>query len=757
MDKIRIWRQKKYWIVAGVTGLLSLCCVIGLLLPKRVYEWEGSREFPVGAAIADSVIYSHIALRPGVYTVQLDYETDVDAGNFCTVVDGTVYPGGLLTNGTSLFAGLGRTNFQIWLFEPADNLQVCVDYAGQGSLRTGNLAICETGQLWSMLLAIVLCAGILGLVILYVWEYDRIYGIPKEKKTVFFWGAVIALLASLPYLEGNHFWGIDWPYHLQRIEGVKDGILGGQFPVRISPEWVYGYGYADGVMYCNALLLFPAVLRLLGFTVLTSYLLYGIVLNIATVWISYYCFSKMFGNLYIGLACSALYTLSIFRIYKLVITSAVGEGSAVTFMPLVLYGYFRVFTENPKEKSFRTAWIPLAFGYAGLVQTHMLTCEITVFLTVLVCLVLIRKIMCREIFLELCKGAAVAVALSLWFIVPFLDYYLRENLLVRNWAGRKIQSVGLYPAQLAFHFWKIGNNSVGNYRGMQYSYPMGIGLVLVVGFAVFSILWLSGQWRGKGPIGSVGKVSAVLGGLLMLMSLEAFPWDRIQALGGAMETLVGSLEFPHRFLGWGTVFLVCVCGCCLWLGAEQGNRWGYYIGVVTVLVGITTSSMYLLDFVGESSAKIQVYNREGMGTAGVSDGEYFVEGTDLGRITYRPPSMNPETSLLTYKKQYLHVSMTCYNAGEGEGYVELPILYYTGYRAYAEQTGERLSVVKGDNNCLRVVIPPRFSGTVEVKFVPPIHWRFSEAVSYASWLGMAAMGFVFWRHRGAKRERGGIG
>ena len=129
---------------------------------------------------------------------------------------------------------------------------------------------------------------------------------------------------------------------------------------------------------------------MVGFTITAGYNIYCIGLNIATAWISYYCFSRMFGKRHIGIVCSGLYTLSIFRIYKLTITGATGEGSAVTFIPLVIYGLYRIFTEDPKEKRYKTAWIPVMLGYAGLMQTHVLTCEITAFVTSLFCLVFMR-------------------------------------------------------------------------------------------------------------------------------------------------------------------------------------------------------------------------------------------------------------------------------------------------------------------------------------------------------------------------------
>lgn len=168
-----------------------------------------------------------------------------------------------------------------------------------------------------------------------------------------------------------------------------------------------------------------------------------------------------------------------------------------------------------------------------------------------------------------------------------------------------------------------------------------------------------------------------------------------------------------------------------------------------MLAGITTSSMYLLDFVGESDSKIRVYNKEGMGFAYVSDGEYLVQGTDINLLTFGGPKTGGEIEISAYEKEYLHVTFRCSNTGGEDGYVDLPLLGYTGYRAYAEGSGERLEVGMGDNNVVRVVIPAHFEDGVEVGFVPPLHWRAGEAVSVLFWLGMAAGALVSLRKRRA--------
>lgn len=716
-------------------------------MPCREYHFEGEYGFEQGVSTQNTVVYENIALSPGVYQVLLDYETDTDVAALCNVADGTVFTGALLSNGEHLYSGLEKTGYTMWLYESTENLQVVISYGGNGSLSVGDLTIVETKGLWTMILAIVLFLGIAGYMLMIFAYYDRTYTVSQEKKHVIFWIAVISLIASVPYLCGYTITGADLTYHLHRIEGVKDSLLGGQFPVRLEPRWVYDHGYANAIFYCNSLLYLPAVLRLLGFTISSSYNIYCILLNIVTAWIAYYCFGKIFGKRNIGLICSALYTLSINRTYKLVVTSAVGEGSAVTFIPLVFYGLYRIFTENPKEKTYRTAWIPVMFGFAGLMQTHVLTCEITAFVTIFFCLIHIRKVFQWNTFLELAKGAVSAALVSLWFLVPFLDYYATQNVHIKYVSARTIQDRGLYFAQLAFHFWATGENTPLGDNGMYHSHPVGIGLVLIVALAVFLILWFSGAFQKISEnCVRFSKVTAILGSLLLYMSMNVFPWDRIQSISPVTAALVSSLQFPNRFLGWGSVCLVMVFGCCLWYFEKRDIRF-YWVMAAVALIGVTTSDMYLLDQVNANQDYFELYSEEGMGFGYISGAEYLIQGTDQRKLTFADAVAGDGVEIYDYDKFYLRVLFDCVNDTDQDSYVDLPLLLYKGYQAVDIGTGQKMQVTAGDNQEVRVLIPAHYEGNVRVHFVSPPYWRISEIVSLVTVAVMVMSGWKTRRRR----------
>jgi hypothetical protein len=700
-----------------------MICLMHMLQPKKVYTYDAS-----GLSAGDMSM-KEISLPPGVYRVELLYHTESDGRIRTTLRDGSVFTGGLLTNGEFLYSGRDRTGFLVWLFESTDTLEIFIENFEGHMLQTQTLTFYETYQLFSMLLTILLFVCLLLFGVMYFRYVEQTRGISRSKKQVIFALFVITFAASLPYLLGVSLSGADLTYHLHRIDGVAHGLRSGQFPVRIFPQWPHDYGYADGIMYCNALLLVPAILRLLGFPITASYNLFGMFISLGTTWIAYHCFSRIYKSAAVGVICSALYTLSAFRLYTLLIPSRLGEGTAMMFMPLILYGFYRVFSEDPHSQSYATAWLPLTFGYAGLIQTHVLTCEITVLLTLITCLVFVKKIFCLKIFLALAKGALGALAISLWFLVPFIDYFFSENLLIRHVTGRTIQGKGLDVTQLIFHWWRTG------YNGTQSTEPISMGWILILGFLAFGVFWAFGKWKaGSRSVIVMGKYCFLLGGLLMLFSLINFPWDRIQNIGSITDTLVGSLQYPYRFLGWGTLCLTAVFGCGLSFFQKNGLIRYYYTGVLLALIGLATYSVYYLDDINRNHNRNVLYNEEGMGMGYLAGAEYLVEGTDAAQLVYKAPETSSNVDLQFYENNYQQIQFSCLNDSEKEGYVSLPILLYTGYIAYDQHTNLELPIISGDNHTICVVIPPDFSGTVRVRFVPPGYWRVSEIISYMGWL-----------------------
>lgn len=721
--------RKSFMIVAAVTFLLALACIVRIFVPNRVYTFEGEGSYFADQGGEGSLkIFENISLSPGVYHIKLDYDIDTDYTSFCTVEDNYVYPGALLVNHDILYANRTSTDFVMWLFESTDTLAVTVSKDVSDTLRTGNLTIVETNGLWTMLFTLVLFFGtcVMGCILFSV--YQKEYGVSVRAKSVFFFLAVITLLSSTPFLLEGVQPGADLVYHYHRIEAVGAGLTGGQFPVRIAPRWLYGQGYADPIFYCNLLLVFPAILRLLGFPLNASYQIFAVCINALMAWIAYYSYSRILQNYKIGLCCSCLYTLSAVHSYKLAFIGALGEGTAHIFMPLVLLGLYETFSTSDRETPKPKAWIHLALGYAGLFQTHILSTEITIILTFAFCLAYLRSVFQKSVFFTLLKGALGAVAISLWFLVPFVDYYLTQNVRIKNVFARTIQNnraadIGHF-LQL-FEKVPVEDLTVGD--GMYNSEPYGGSLILAAGLVFFLLLWYSGRLREKSPLLKFLKVSAILSVILALFSLHIFPWDWLQALHPAAAPFISSLQFPTRLLSWLTCLLIVLIGYLFINRRLYFGNAGNYLLAGSMLLAVLSSG-YLLENIN-SVDHFKVYSEEGLGFGYLSGAEYLIWGTNDALLTFDKPHPSDTVSVANYTNEMLHITARCTNTGQEQGYVDMPLLLYKGYRAYDTDTGEELEIIYNPNNQLRVLLPASFSGNIDISFVSPLYWRMAEIAS----------------------------
>lgn len=135
----------------------------------------------------------------------------------------------------------------------------------------------------------------------------------------------IGVFACLPLGLGYLTYGHDLSIHLSRIEGLKAGLLAGQFPVRMDPAIINEKGYPFSLMYSDVFLCPAAVLRILGFSLQTSYKVYVVSITAATVGITFYALRKMFRSDCAALLGTALYTLSFYRLTNVFVRAAVGE------------------------------------------------------------------------------------------------------------------------------------------------------------------------------------------------------------------------------------------------------------------------------------------------------------------------------------------------------------------------------------------------------------------------------------------------
>ncbi|MBR1622653.1 MAG: hypothetical protein IJ675_01905, partial [Pseudobutyrivibrio sp.] len=211
----------------------------------------------------------------------------------------------------------------------------------------------------------------------------------RENATVAIMLLMIVFIASLPAFMNGVYNGFDLWFHMGRIESIATELSNGQFPVRYETASWYGNGYISTTMYGNIFLYIPALLHLLGLATYKCYNIYLILNNLIGTCIAMYSFTRLFGDKRWGLLATEAYMLAGYYISNIYVRAALGEYTATIFIPLVVYGMYRILYENI-DKGIIAKLMPLVLGVTGLIQTHILTTYMVAMMTFVFLIVFIK-------------------------------------------------------------------------------------------------------------------------------------------------------------------------------------------------------------------------------------------------------------------------------------------------------------------------------------------------------------------------------
>ena len=709
--------------------------------------WNNSEDFvpPKDKAMTFSTTGS--AVRSGAYEVTVQYFS-------CQTPDEPTF-NALHSAGSLSFASAGNPSAihadavilddchrtvttRLWVGYGAKmrNLTATLTY-GEGQLYLYGITLTEQPiYRATRLVGFVLLAALLDLALLLLFACgDENAPARRRKYAVPLVLAGIALLASLPLFSNYLYFGHDLDYHLQRITAMAAELSYGQFPVRLTTDSLNGYGYANPLCYCELFLTLPALLYNAWLPLRTCYQVYIFAVTLATAAIAYYSFGTITASRKLGLLGAGLYTLSCYRMVCIYVRAAVGEYTAIAFLPLILAGLYNIYTT---EKPRFAQWAPMAFGMAALVQCHLLSCELIALLLVVFCLLRLRETLRPARLLAWLKAALLALALSAWYFFPFLISTREINLMVNGPLIGKIQGQGTYLVQL---FSPFGRGYGGTADGTSNDMTLTLGLPLAAGFMlVIYCLLRRERWQQQETLRRM-QTAFGFAMLTLVLSLRVFPWDGVQNwLGRAAGKMAGMFQYPWRFLSLATVLLCLAVLLAVQLLQEKNVRLAK--GAATALAAcalLTVGVVQTQITTGMSEQAYNVFlNRQPNATTGV--GEYLIDGTSgYETIWAQPKPGSEELQLLSYEKRGGKAYLTVENDGDAAD-ISVPIFNYGHYYAADEATGDAYALGTGENARITLNIPAGYTGTIVIAYHAPVYWRAFELVSLLALIGSVGWG-----------------
>ena len=528
----------------------------------------------------------------------------------------------------------------------------------------------------------------------------------------------IAAFISIPVfffgIEGRY--GQDLAFHLNRIEGIVTELRAGHFPVKMESFWMDGYGYPVAIYYGDILLYISAVLRLLGVGVVTALKVFILIVNFATVFISYTCFNKIFKSNYISVLCTLIYAASSYRLENLYVRGAVGEYCAMIFIPVIMYGVYRIYDDSPKKNikgSFVNATI-LTLGLSGLINTHILSLEMTGIVILLVALILFKKTFTPKVLLIYLFTAVETIVVNLFFIVPFLDYFFTQDTNINRTVDstKLLQEWGMKWWEI-IHFFKypFANGDGGDARLLV---TPGAACIIAILFGIFVITARKASAKTK--------LVCVLSVIILFVCTCYFPWDYLSENFRVGEILA-QIQFPWRFVGIVVALSSLLSGLVLKDISSSKVRKGLYI--VFTASCIVTVIWFSCQYYNYGEFKNYETYKD-------------LDSYDMGYIEYLRKDTSresftgnivcePEREIEPVYRNGVDRFYSVTKSGSNT-HITLPIVNYKGYEII-KSDGNLIEISDGENNLISFDLEGDYEGVLFLRFKEPLLWKVAEILS----------------------------
>ncbi len=667
------------------------------------------------------------SLERGSYTAKIEYTAEEDLRCQASALD---YESRFVKSSEGILSKyLDSITYQFEVTENIENFELQIFYDGTGDFSIRSLSIHANNdraerQAVKLILMMFLCDFVL---------YAA--GLSRDKKFVIAALSGTILMISLPLAMPGIHDGHDLLVHLLRIEAIMQSLRSGQFPARISSLILHGLGYPFSIYYNDLFLYVPAFFRLCGFSVTEAYKNYIVFVNILTVLISWYSFRNIFEDKKTGLFLTLLYSTASYHFTNTFIRAAVGEYTAQAFLPLLALAIYRIFFRD--AKSFRGIFrngLILAVSMSGIIGSNVPSMFMSCFVLLLVCLRFLKKVFSKQVFFALMTGSFLTMLLNLYYLVPFLDYYINVPTNIKAQVDNDVFLIQARGAHL-IQFFSFSQSAAGVADSpvsgrMQLSPGLPLMFVLLVG-----VLYILFRKTGKSF-----RFAAAFSVLSLFLASDIFPWDWLTLHLPLWNAMTGGVQFPWRFLVFAVLFLTLLAGEIISI-REKPVPYNF-------LVPCTVVFFFFLcgDFLNQSDI-IHYWDTSGIPLDAVGSQQlYLLEGSDPKKTSRAILSENmTEARILSRRSNGMRVY--CKTSEDGDHSVTIPLYNYKGYTV-TDMDRNSIPIINGDRNLIRFRLPNDFDGELSVIFKDPLSWRTALMIS-----ALSVVFLTVWLFLAHKRQR----
>ena len=492
----------------------------------------------------------------------------------------------------------------------------------------------------------------------------------------------------LPYIQQDLIIGSDTPFHLARIETLKQNILYGAIPSKIHIDLCYGYGYGVGFFYPDVFLYIPALLQTAGLSLEISFKLFaGLIL--AGIYISvFFCAFQLTKDRIASLSSAAVFLFSNQVLGSLFYEFTLGTSLGLIFMPLAICGMYLFITENNRKPYM------LCIGFSGLIFSHVLS----TFLAFLVCFILLiihykHLIQSPRKIIILLYSVCVVASITACFWLPMFEQFLSQRFKVSQpWTTVDANTVSLVRL-----FWSDG-----------------LGFTLTSAVILMAFYFISNK-----ELPDKVKIFYPFGFILLLLPSSHYFWR-------TFRDCFNFIQFPRRLLGPASLlfifsFAVIFSNYCRRAEIKK------LLSCIILLFAIYNGYQYIDSRIGftEDFGNRTLYNE----IAGIGAGEEWLplETTRDFLTTPNIVTTDKGTTIegIHEKRKFI------FQADSSAIYYDIPLVWYKGYKA-ENSDGQDLNISKNPRTGLVRVFSEQSINQTDGNIVISIQYKATvlQIISY---------------------------
>lgn len=328
---------------------------------------------------------------------------------------------------------------------------------------------------------------------------------------------------------GQFLLGDDAYFHIARLESASKAWSNGQIVPQVDPDALNGFGYAYNLFYGPAITYLTAGLKVLvgGWPIAINLAL--IICLILSGILMCRTMMKISNNPVLSALVAIFYMAAPYHLTDLYSRVAVGEVAALTVAPILVLGLYQL--TNNESHAARNIAISAAF----LILSHSLSAVLFALMAAVYIILNIDRVFNFRAIWRMVLGVLVALGLTAFFSLPLIDAKVNGN-------------YGVFDEKYSEVFFGANVSSVNDHRAAPFEtmlttdytkWPsLSIGLVALVGVIGFWLVWRRIPEKRERRFVISMYIIALLAFFMMSFAVD---WNYL-------PKILLSIQFPWRFM-----------------------------------------------------------------------------------------------------------------------------------------------------------------------------------------------------------------